>query len=328
MVAGWYHGKRGNLRRWSHIPREGDRKLFMAPRWWDWTILAVVVAAGALWLDLTAPELWTDTAPLAGVSPPPAVPPAEPRLPPEPIRPSSGAVPVDASPPPNVVAPPNVVTPLPNVIRPTNPSQPFALSGAGFFIANDGSILTVAHLVRNCQKLVISSRYLPATPVRLLALDSASDVAVLQARSVHPPGVLALADRPSSAIGLAIFGYPGGGGTLIPTQIRAVLRTERPAPDDSDKRDLIWAESSGIANGFSGGPILNPAGGVIGMVSGHITRRFMARDVLVREISYAFGASTRAIMTFLTQDIPTLIPETGPPPDTVDKAIVRVVCLP
>ncbi|MEI7711552.1 MAG: serine protease [Rhodospirillales bacterium] len=219
---------------------------------------------------------------------------------------------------------------LPTVIRPTDRSQPTGEAGTGFFISSDGSAVTAAHVVRKCSAIFVVSRYLKETPARLLAIDYPNDVAVLQIRNMRPPGVFALADRPRGAANVAILGYPGDGDKLVPTETRGRLRTERPSFDAGNRRELIWIDANAVRGGFSGGPILNVDGDVVGAIDGHIIQRTTSpQGEIVSSTKYVFGVGTNVIKAFMTREVPSLIPDarTSPPLGDSDKAVLRVMCI-
>lgn len=338
----------------------------MAPRWWDWTVLAVFLTLGGGWLAMDMPSLLVNLYPIAPrvvpaivISAAPPLPPLPPPLPPPHV--DRHAITIQAPPMvdlvpapavekqpsqtkprlPEVVRPSGgesqeaqghsttVVSSLPAIIRPSDRSHLTGQAGTGFFIASDGSIMTVAHVVRACRTIAVVSRYVKETQAQLLAIDHKNDVAVLRAKNIRPPALLVLADRPYGVESLEIFGYPGDGDRLVPTGIRGRLRAERLSFDGADRRDFLWMDASAVRPGFSGGPILNTSGDVIGLVNGDVTQRTTARGVVVRDMKYVFGASTRMINTFLTQETPTLIPDAGrsPPLEDADKAIVHVLCV-
>jgi S1-C subfamily serine protease len=221
---------------------------------------------------------------------------------------------------------------LPVVIRPSDRSQPTGTGGTGFFISHDGSVMTVAHVVQSCKRIVVASRHLKETSAKLLAVDVRNDVALLLANNIRPPAVLALADRPYGAESLEIFGYPADGDTLTPTETHGLLRTDRPTFDGLDRLDrpeVLWMDANTVRPGFSGGPIVGPNGDVIGLINGHVMRHTLRGNVVVRDTKFVYGASTRTINDFLRHEVPALVPDAGrsPPPGETDKAIVRVLCL-
>jgi hypothetical protein len=258
--------------------------------------------------------------------PPPEAPPPPPRpRMPEVIRPSGG----DSEEGHTQSA--STASTLPVIVYPSGRSQPIGAGGTGFFIAHDGSIMTVAHVVRACKRITISSRHVKETPAKLLATDVGNDVAVLLSH-IRPPAVLSLADRPYGAESLEIFGYPADGDALVPTQAHGRMRTDRPSfagLENLDRRDMLWIDSNTVRAGFSGGPVLNPGGGVVGLINGQVMRHTSLRGVIVRDTKFVYAATTRTIHTFLSQEVPLLVPDAGQSlsPEDVDKAIVRVICL-
>ena len=279
--------------------------------------------------------------PTVGAPPPPSqaqAEPARPRLPqvpglpqvprlPQVIVPNGGG-PNGGAVEPAQPQPGYVVSTLPNVIRPTDRTGPAGSSGTGFFISPDGSVMTVAHVVKDCRTIQIASRYLKSTPAQLLAFDAANDVALIRAPRVRPPALLAFSPKPSGTARLAIYGYPGDGDTLIPTETRGVLRTDRPNYAGADKRDLLWMDAAAVRAGFSGGPVLGPDGDVIGVINGHVTQRLTFKGGGTSDTKYVFGANTRTINSFLNREAPGLALDdsrsTGA--GDVDKAVVHVFC--
>ena len=311
--------------------------------------MAIVLLAAGAWLALGMPGLaedWgTSREPLAVSLPaptprPPATSQNDSRV--QTVGTTEPNLQPDIKPPlPNVIRPgvgqqegnpqsaPEYAT-LPTVIRPTDRSQPTGEAGTGFFISSDGAAVTVAHVVRKCSAIFVVSRYLKETPARVLAIDYLNDIAILQINNMRPPGVFALVDRPRGAANLAILGYPGDGDKLVPTETRGRLRTERPSFDAGNRRELIWIDANAVRGGFSGGPILNVDGDVVGAIDGHIIQRSTSpHGDLISATKYVFGVSTNVIKAFMTREVPMLIPDarTSPPLGDSDKAVLRVMCI-
>ena len=225
-----------------------------------------------------------------------------------------------------------VVSTLPAVIHPADPAQQTGSGGSGFFIGRDGSIVTVGHVVQNCKRILVMSKYVQQTTATLLATDARMDIAVIRADNLQPPAVLTLADPPNGPQNVEIFGYPADGDALLPTQTQGQLQTERPTfegVEKLDRTDMLWMDANAVRPGFSGGPILNPHGDVVGLINGQVVRRTALHGVVVRDTKYVFGGSTQTISAFLKREAPVLLGETGqgPPPANPDQAVVRIVCL-
>ena len=191
--------------------------------------------------------------------------------------------------------------------------------------------MTVAHVVRGFGRIMVASRYVRETAATLLAADTSNDIAVLLAEHTSPPAVLALADRPYGAESVEIVGYPGNGDKLAPTHVRGSLRQDRPTfngIERLDRADLLRMDANTVRQGFSGGPVLNPSGDVVGLINGQVMRHIAVRGVIVRDTKFVYGGSTRTINRFLNAEMPRLVPDAGqsPPLGEADKAIVHVIC--
>jgi S1-C subfamily serine protease len=225
------------------------------------------------------------------------------------------------------------IPPLPNVIGPSQPRKGSGMAGTGFFIADDGSLLTAAHVVNECRRTEILSRLVKLTPAEILARDPKQDIALLRARHVRPPALLPLG-RPGSSR-MVVFGYPASAGPTIPEETAATLQNSKfPKPFNAltDPRDVVWIAADAVTHGYSGGPILDPDRGVVvGIVKGMIdTGRFgVVLGMPKSGVSIGPGAGT--LGAFLKTNAPDL--ELGEPLDTGDavlddarRAIVHVIC--
>jgi S1-C subfamily serine protease len=245
---------------------------------------------------------------------------------------------------PGPVALPHIVSPdrppdgtvmpsLPVVIEPTLPQKSAGKAGTGFFIAADGSLLTVAHVVTDCRRTEVLSRLVKPIAVDILARDSKLDIALLRARHVHPPGILALG-RPGSRQ-MVVFGYPASAGPIIPSETSATLENDKfPQPLNAltDPREVVWIEAGAVTHGYSGGPILDPDNGaVIGIVRGMVDtgRLGFVRGMPASGVTIGPGAGRLA--SFLRRVAPDL--DMAAPLDTGDtvlddarRATVHVIC--
>jgi len=332
----------------------------MTPRWWDWLALMATFCAGALWVWVGMPGVPPDRNPFLNRQNPPVVAAPQPSMPPTPpsqiehrgvptaVRRPDPSPPAAPSPErtllPEVIGPGGGGAPdaepigsaieshLPAVIHPTEPSEPPAEAGSGFFVAHDGSIMTAAHVVRACKRISIVSRHLRPAPAQVLAVDVPNDLAVLRAPSVRPPGVLALVDGPSIAESLEVLGYPGDGDMLRATEARGQLSTEHPrfkGLERLDRADIMWIDANAVRPGFSGGPVLNPSGDVVGLINGQVLRRVAQPGVATRNVKYVYGTRTHLLSNFISQELPALVPDADEslPPEDTDKAVVHILCV-
>ncbi len=223
--------------------------------------------------------------------------------------------------------------PLPAVIEPSQPQKGSGMAGTGFFIADDGSLLTAAHVVTGCRRTEVLSRLVKPTAAEILARDPKQDIALLRARHVRPPGTLALG-RPASRQ-MVVFGYPASAGPIIPQETSASLENDKfpkPLTALTDPRNVVWIESAVVTHGYSGGPIIDPYNGaVVGIVKGMVDtgRPGFARGMPTSGVTIGPGAAR--LTSFLQQAAPDL--DMASPSDTGDtvlddarRATVHVIC--
>lgn len=157
------------------------------------------------------------------------------------------------------------------------------VTGSGF-VAGPGLVVTNAHVVAGIDRPVIIDQAgrRPAVPV---VFDPALDIAVLRADNLAGrPLALnqALADRGTTG---AIIGYPAGGP--LDVEPAAILRQlsarGRNIYGTAQAERAIYEVQATVIEGNSGGPLVNPAGEVLGVV--------FARSVGVDGVGYVVRAS-------------------------------------
>ncbi len=236
-------------------------------------------------------------------------------------------------PDPRQVEVPAVVTPEQRAEE--DPTTAIGKAGTGFFIASDGTLLTAAHVVKDCGRMQIISRYVGRTWVSLVAADAAHDIAVLRAPDLHPPAVARLADAAPTAGKLFILGFPEAASLTVPAEAWGVTQNDKFPPNIgpmADPRDLLWMSAPEVTHGFSGGPIYDPRqGAVVGLVKGEVDGGYLR---LVRDMpttGVAIGPGIEHIGELLRHEVPfasvglvSSPGETGQ--DTLRRATVHVLC--
>jgi S1-C subfamily serine protease len=223
---------------------------------------------------------------------------------------------------------------MPNVVYPTSPRHNELTAGTGFFVASDGSLLTAAHVVRDCRQARILSRYVPFTPAVILASDPQEDIALLRAPRAHPPAILTLAPRPTSRR-LFILGYPPPAGWFVAAETWGTLENDKfPQAAGSlvDPRKIIWMEAAAVTHGYSGGPIVDPqTGGVVGIVKGMVVGGYLTLIKGLPQTGITIGPGAGRLSAFLQQEAPGLdtTQTWAAEDDALDRArraTVHVVC--
>jgi S1-C subfamily serine protease len=228
---------------------------------------------------------------------------------------------------------PVVVTPLVPGGADSGPS--IGKSGTGFFIGEDGTLLTAAHVARGCTRMQVISQFVTRAWVSLVAADPISDIAILKVPNLRSPAVLHLAAAAPAKGKLLILGYPAGAGLTVPVETAAVMLNEKfPANVGSlaNPRDLLWMSAPGVSHGYSGGPIFDPrTGAVVGIVKGEVDGGYLRllRDMPTTGI--AIGPGVGQIRALARREIPYASVSLASSPgavgrETVRRATVHVLC--
>ena len=237
-----------------------------------------------------------------------------------------------------------------------------AIFGSGFFIADDGRVLTNAHVVENCASISVASLSAPAPSVassgddslppwklnwgnstpgkapssaagvsnaQLLGRDATNDLALL-ATSLHPDAVPTWRFTVRQGEEIAIYGFPlagllANGGSITTGAVAALTGINQ------DSRELQITAPVQLGN--SGGPVLDRSGNVIGIVVAKLNALNMAQITqdIPQNVNFAIKASVARDFLEAASPLPEARPATAPLA-TADLAArarqisVRVVC--
>jgi S1-C subfamily serine protease len=229
---------------------------------------------------------------------------------------------------------------MPVVVTPAHPADDDAggvigKAGTGFFIGDDGTLLTAAHVASGCGRMQIISRYVARAWVSVLATDEAHDIAVLKAPGVRPPSVVRLASTAPTSGKLFILGFPASASLTVPAETWGVMQNERfPANVGSlaNPKDLLWMSAPDVSRGYSGGPIFDPrTGAVVGLVKGEVDGGYLRliRDMPTTGIAIGpgigqIGALVRHEVGYAALSLASSPGEAGV--ETLRRATVHVLC--
>jgi len=162
-------------------------------------------------------------------------------------------------------------------------------TGSGFFITEDGYLVTNAHVVEDAGKLkVLTSDGL--LPARVVKRDTANDLAVLKVEGKH----FSLGVAPSRSVKLgqpvATVGFPNVNlQGFYPKLARGEIASLAGAQDDP----RYFQISVPVQPGNSGGALVNDRGNVVGVVSAKLSAKaaLASGGALPENVNYAVKSS-------------------------------------
>ena len=173
-------------------------------------------------------------------------------------------------------------------------------TGSGFRVSGQGHVLTNAHMVRGCTE----ARIPPSGAVEVLAQEGSSDLALLQT----PVGTVRTVAkfrqgrgiRPGASV--VVVGYPLRG--LLASEANVSTGAVSALAGPGDDRRLIQITAP-VQPGNSGGPVLDGAGNVVGVVVAKLDAIRIARSTgdIPQNVNFAISAgATRAFLD--AEDVP------------------------
>ena len=204
-------------------------------------------------------------------------------------------------------------------------------AGSGFFVDRRGTLLTNAHVVKGCTLLTVSRPGSLHQAAQLKALDFTLDLALVTT-TLRPSHIatFAPAQQPLPAT-ITIAGYPPRPlADLTPTLTKGAM------PEHGTRASAARPLSlkAQIQPGNSGGPVLDPAGRVIGVVFAAVDtpRVYQQTGQLVRNVGLAIP--NVIALGFLAKHgiqpkIDATTPTSAPAPDLLDTAtgyLARLEC--
>ena len=162
-------------------------------------------------------------------------------------------------------------------------------AGSGFYVSRSGHVLTNAHVVEQCREVRISSTGI----AEIVARDEASDLALLKNGMANQPTPAFFRGGRGVQPGAAVvaIGFPLQGfiasGPSVTTGIISSL-----AGPSNDRR--LFQMTAPIHPGSSGGPVLDDAGNVVGVVTAKLDPFVVARETgdIPQNINFAVSAGT------------------------------------
>jgi serine protease Do len=202
-------------------------------------------------------------------------------------------------------------------------------TGTGFFVTGAGHVMTNQHVVKGCTDIQVTPSGDGPTKARLLAVDSANDLAVL-ATDLKPLVLPALRKRVRVGESVAVYGFPLAG--LLSNTGNFTLGNVTALAGLSDNSSQMQI-SAPVQPGNSGGPLTDSRGNVIGVIVSKLNVLGVAqltKDV-AQNVNFAIKAAI--VVSFLDSNgLDVIVPEGTAEMTTPDLAewarqfTVRVTC--
>jgi hypothetical protein len=160
--------------------------------------------------------------------------------------------------------------------------QPLAL-GSGFFIDQQGHVVTNAHVIEGAASVIVRSRVERKDATRVTRFDRRYDAVVLETGFLNTTSV-SLGDSANIAVGedVVVLGNPRGLEGTVSTGIVSALR---------EMAGVQYLQiTAPISPGSSGGPVFNSSGRVIGITTATVSRGQNLNFALVASVLGALPA--------------------------------------
>ncbi len=191
-------------------------------------------------------------------------------------------VPAAPIPAPQPAAVPVAPTPAP-------PPRQGASTGTGFFVSEDGHLVTNAHVVKDCSSIAVKTDDGAVQAAVVLATDATNDLTLLKLAK-KPARVAALRIGARLGEGVEAFGFPHS--DILSTAGNFTLGNVTALAGMRD--DIRYLQiSAPVQAGNSGGPLLDGSGALVGVVTAKLNaiKVMLASDDLPQNVNFAVKAA-------------------------------------
>lgn len=179
---------------------------------------------------------------------------------------------------------------------PLVPGKRLLGTGTGFYITTDGHVLTNNHVIAECKAVSVTPVGQPERVATVLGADAKRDLALLDTGQPWPNAARFInAWNPNLGLSTTVVGYPLHGKVVIkPRMVVGHLDAEK-----QPNNPYVFRMKIDIRRGNSGGPVLDAAGRVVGVVFAKLDTPalFEKTGELVKDIG--FGIQLRVVRDFL-----------------------------
>ena len=134
--------------------------------------------------------------------------------------------------------------------------------GTGFFVSENGHILTNHHVIDGCTKVDVTRVGLPPAQARVVASDKTNDLAILSS-DIRSSDVPNLSVRTRIGDNVYVYGFPLSG--LLATTGNFTIGNVTATAGLADDTRMLQI-SAPVQPGNSGGPLVDQYGNVVGVI--------------------------------------------------------------
>jgi len=199
----------------------------------------------------------------------------------------------------NAPAPEQQPAALPQDPAPEPRTSDMVSTGTGFFVSDDGYLVTNAHVVADCTKVLVKTDDGAVNEAARTATDATNDLAILKldfATGKAPKRVAALRLGTRLGEGVEAFGFPHS--DLLSTSGNFTLGNVAALTGLHDDSRYLQV-SVPVQAGNSGGPLLDSAGNLVGVVSAKLDAMKVASASGDLPQNVNFAVKSAVVATFL-----------------------------
>jgi S1-C subfamily serine protease len=164
--------------------------------------------------------------------------------------------------------------------------------GTGFYVSDDGYLITNEHVVNSCNKVTVVGAAEEKIPARLVRASKSDDLALLKA-DIKPRAAAVFQEsaRINQGSTVVAYGYPLMGLLASTGNVSTGLVTALSGLDDNPRQMQI---SAPVQPGNSGGPLVDAKGAIVGVVVAKLNAIAVARITkdIPQNINFAIKASS------------------------------------
>ena len=168
-------------------------------------------------------------------------------------------------------------------------------SGSGFFVSDQGHIVSNAHVVGVCKKVKAYEEGVEIF-LNILATDNVNDIGLVKGKFNNKQYLNIKTDGAELGEQIVAFGYPLSQDLSDSVKLTLGIVSSLSGPDNNYSQIQIDAA---IQPGNSGGPVLNMNGLVVGIASAGLSKLYMAAKTAYIPENVNFAVAAHSLTSFL-----------------------------